>query len=1357
MGTLLSRKNILMSWIVHLLAFTAVAQNFSERSEIRYIGQENGLSNNTVNSLYQDRYGFLWMGTYDGLNRYDGYAFKTFRHKWGDTCTLTDNHITALSGDTGSRIWIGTLNGLSCFDYSTSKISPVYFKASKALRKITASVNTISVNKNNEVFIATDEQGLFRLNHNSHIAIKVPLTRHSRYTVQALGTQDTYLWLFVKDYGLCMFDLKTSKIKLMNAELKSATCLLVHHDTLWIGTEKGLYLYHIGHETLNRFTGKLSSENVMSLMMSKTGKLWVGTNGNGVTIYDQKKDQTEFLLPGKERGGITSGAVGAIYEDKEARVWIATLRGGVNVMEVKASSFNTIKRDPFNKNSLVNNFALSFCEDEKRNIYIGTDGGGVSYWNPVTNQYENYTHHSEDKNSIVSNFVTGILRDHQNRIWMATFSGGIDRFDPTLKIFKHYSCYNSKKQTDEINVWKLYEDRENHLWAGTTRGGALYLYNGIKDRFELYDSELTNIHAIFQSTDHVLWMGDYENLIQVDLVHRTKKYYSVNSSVRAIQEGDKGFLWVGTEGGGLLHFNTRDGTSIRFTEKQGLPSNAILNVLKDGKGNLWCSTYNGLSKFDVRTKKFKNYSVANGLQSNQFNYNAALKLGSGEFLFGGIKGFNMFHPDSIKMDNGTPPLILTGFKINNVPIEEEPHFKDKSAINLHEIVIPYHKATISVDFVALEYSGQEQINYAYYMDGWDKDWNEVGKIRSAYYSRLDPGSYKLYIRSTNTDGLWNGNERVIHIVILPPWYRTCWAYIFYLLVVALGYYVYYVYRSRQRKLKNEIDLANLKIQQEKELNEKKISFFTNISHELRTPLTLIVNPIKDILHKGEHNEETDALNIVYRNSRRLLSLVDQLLLFRKTESENDTLNLSQINISKLAKDVFLCFTYLAVKKNIHYHLDCTDESIKACADKEKIEIVLFNLLSNALKFTPEGGEVGLSISCKNGTITMECWDNGPGISPTTGEKLFDKFYKIQQVNSSKIGFGIGLYLSRNFIELHQGNISYESEPNKGVRFVVHIPQVTSRLIDLTDEYKSETSLIGELMEDAEISVAVGDFRKEKKEDLGLLISDLHTMLIVDDNQEIIDYIKHIFKNKFKIYEANNGDDGLCIAQKFMPDIIISDVNMDGLNGIELCRSIKSNSTLNHIPVILLTANPELAGELAGIEVGAYDYVSKPFDKEVFIAKVNGVIKDRKDLQNYFYKEITLKADSLKISEQDSLFLQKCITIIEDNLTGTEFNVKILAHGLSMSHPSLYKKIKQASGMSISGFVRFIRLRKAAELLINTSLNINEVSIRVGLNDLKYFREQFQKQFKLTPSEFMKQHRKTFQKHHNLNYSTSVSV
>nr|WP_199083041.1 response regulator [Pedobacter sp. ASV19] len=295
------------------------------------------------------------------------------------------------------------------------------------------------------------------------------------------------------------------------------------------------------------------------------------------------------------------------------------------------------------------------------------------------------------------------------------------------------------------------------------------------------------------------------------------------------------------------------------------------------------------------------------------------------------------------------------------------------------------------------------------------------------------------------------------------------------------------------------------------------------------------------------------------------------------------------------------------------------------------------------------------------------------------------------------------------------------------------------------------------MEDAEISTAIGHSRQEKREDLGLLISDLHTMLIVDDNQEIIDYIKHIFKNKFKIYEANNGNVGLSIAQKFMPDIIISDVNMDGLNGIELCRSIKNNSTLNHIPVILLTANPELASELAGIEVGAYDYVSKPFDKEVFIAKINGVIKDRKDLQNYFYKEITLKADSLKISEQDSLFLQKCITIIEDNLTGTEFNVKILAHGLSMSHPSLYKKIKQASGMSISGFVRFIRLRKAAELLINTSLNINEVSIRVGLNDLKYFREQFQKQFKLTPSEFMKQHRKTFQKHHNLNYSTSVGV
>ncbi|WP_166641969.1 hybrid sensor histidine kinase/response regulator transcription factor [Pedobacter duraquae] len=1315
---------------------------------IKYIGVENGLSNNIVNSLYLDRFGFMWMGTYDGLNRYDGYNFKIFRNSQGVGNSLINNHITVLNGDDLNRIWIGTQKGISYYSYADSKFHKLLFYNNGKQDTLTASVNSIAISKAGSIFISTEENGLFVLKKDAVIAGRILLNENKDYALKALClSNDGKLWMYVKDFGLCSYNPINGKIKLINSEIRNATKIICgEQNILWIGTEAGLYRYDIQNNIIDKLDGYQNNDNIMNLMLDRQKKLWISTDGSGIYIYDTQGKKITRLLAGREKGLLSSNSVAQVYEDKESRKWIATLRGGINVIDQQSAQFQTIKHDALKSNSLINNFVLSFSEDENQNVWIGTDGGGLSHWNRKLNTFTNYIK-TNDPGSLKSNFITSILNDSDNNVWIASFSGGIDRFDKREKKFIHYSCYNDIKRIEEVNIWKLFQDRDENLWAGTTKGGALYRYNQSMDKFELFDNRLKDIHALFQDGKGNLWAGNYTELIKIDPINKRHEFTKVDLAIRTINEDSKRHLWMGIEGGGLLQFDPTTKKIIKYTEHDGLPSSSVLNILVDSKDNLWCSTYNGLSKFDIKERTFKNYFTSDGLQSNQFNYNAALKLKDGAFLFGGINGFNLFYPGNIKENKRIPKIVLTDFKINNISLDLDSNYKNMSIVDLHEISVPYNSA-ISVDYAAIEFSFQEQISYAYYLEGWDRGWNEVNKLTTAYYSRLNEGKYKLHIKSTDTEGVWSTNEKIILIQILPPWYRSWWAYISYLVLLSIAYYVFQTYRNRQRNLKHEVEITNLKMEREKDSNEKKLNFFTNISHELRTPLTLIVNPIKDILNSKESGQEKNDLTVVYRNSRRLLSLVDQLLLFRKTESENDTLNIVKINIFKFSKEIFLCFGYLAKNNNIDYIFDGNDEDLHIYADRDKLEIVFFNLLSNALKFTPNGGAVKFKVATTANGIKVEVSDSGPGIPDGVGEKLFEKFYKVMNKTSLKMGFGIGLYLAKVFVEQHKGKIYFLSDHGVGTSFFIEMPvgealdYEEGRLVDSELTYANE--LIAHDRNDVEFS------EKDTIGNLELLISDLHSILVIDDNSEIIDYINQIFKDNFKIYKATNGIAGLNACKEFLPDVVISDVNMDGLNGIELCRAIKEDLALSHIPVILLTADPNTEIRLQGIEVGAYDFISKPFDKELFTAKINGVIKNRINLQSYFYNEITLKSDAHKVSEEDRGFLQKCIDIIEGNLTEDSFNVKTLASDLGMSHSNLYKKIKATSGQSINGFVRFIRLRKAAELLINTNLNINEASFRVGMNDVKYFREHFQKLFKLTPSEFVKKHRRTFHKYYNLN-------
>ena len=1336
--------------------FTKIAHG-QNADPVQYIGIERGLSNNAVTSIYQDYNGFMWFGTYDGLNRYDGYSFKIFRNIIGDTTSIGDNHIGHIEGDANHNLWIGCEKGLSVYDPIKSKFWYPVFKPVNGgpFHPLQVRIAALRyIHSSGIMLVGTENGGLLVFERNKKTGIQIPLhgTNEDENYVATTIEYDSLknlVWVFVQDVGLCQYDTKKRSLLVRNSSIKTGNCLLLDRKKrLWLGNAEGLYLYDAENDNYSKNVMPTANK-IVALFEDKQNIMWIASDGGGLWSMSLNSLQPTPYLSAQGTPMINSNAVYSIYEDNEERKWIGTLRGGVNLIQPHTSSFKSISHNLTGRSNPIDNFILSFCEDEKNNVWIGTDGAGLQYWDRKKNNFIPYAHNASDPNSISSNFITGLFRDSQNDLWISTWFGGVNRLKKNSKQFEHFTCYNPKTGSEENNAWLVYEDAQKRLWAGTTNNGTLYLFNRSSNRFELFDESISNLQCIAEDNENNFWGGNYTSLIRIDRNGKKHITYKIGYTVRCIHEDRNKNFWVGTDGGGLLLFNRKNGSFERFTTADGLPSNTILRLLEDDKNNLWLSTYNGLCKFNTATKTCRNFSQSDGLQSNQFSFNAALSLKSGEFLFGGIKGFNVFHPDSVYDKKEIPHIFLTGLKINNTPVEENDSYVTKRDLEkINQITLPYNQAILSLDFVALEYTGADKIKYAYLLEGWDKNWNYVNNIRTANYSRLQEGTYTFKVKVTNSDGVWNGETELLKIIVLPPWYRSWWAYLLYALILFSGVYLYIIYNKRQERLKYEVKLAHLENEKEKELTEKKISFFTHISHEFRTPLTLIINPLKDLLSSKKDDKEKRDIFMVYRNARRLLSLVDQLLLFRKAESIDQQLRIEKFDIVEACHEVFLSFSQHAISKNIDFSFEKGSGEVMVYGDKEKIEIILFNLVSNAFKYTGAGGKVSLSIEEDLDGINIFVKDTGTGIPADIGNKLFESFYRVDHTDkASQNGFGIGLYVSQKLVAAHHGELSYTSKEDVGTQFKLSLPKGKAHFPPqfISEEYKTDknSTILQELIEEptAENSLIEEEcVPKNKAEVIDKLTSGLPCMLIVDDNAEIRSYIRKIFAGSFIIYEAEDGTDAYEMILKETPDIVLSDVMMKKMGGVELCEKIKNNPSLAHVAVILLTASSSDEIKLKGIEGGAEDYINKPFDKEIIVARVQNILKGRNRLQEYFFNAVTLKPAS-NIAGEHKEFIERCIAIVESHLDNPGFNIQAFCKAIGMSHPSLYKKVKAVSGLTVNVFIRYIRLRKAAELLITTDKTITEITYITGFNDIRYFREQFFELFKMKPSEYVKKYRK----------------
>ena len=1343
-------------FVLYLLLFFGFSpRGYSQDYPVKFLDISDGLSNNSVTTIFQDSDGYMWFGTYDGLNRYDGYNFKVFRNRINDKKSLPFNTIYNIEGDLQKNLWIGGSNGLCIYNKTNAVFQAASYvvpnQKPRILKDIIHQMRAVS----DQLFlVASQNLGLIVFENGSltgkHVPLKVLGNTISMESYDAIAIQDdkknARSWVYVRNVGICTFNYASKSLQVVFPLLIEVKAMKLASDgKLWLGTDEGLFLFNTKSGVLseNYFASKCS---VTDILIDKKKEMWITTDGCGIykVIGTHKKAIPYSGV--KENKLVKSNSIWSLYEDKAGNKWIGTLRGGISMLSNTTKYFKSIR---YNANDPAENFILSFCEDEKNNLWVGTDGAGLKYWDRKNNKYINYG------NKLSSPFITSIVRDNNNEIWLSTWAGGINKIDPKNNSVTQYSCYNPFTKQTEKNIWFVYKDSKANIWASATNEGSLYVFDRTKNSFALFDKSVTNLQCMTETSDGKLWGGNYTSLFSIEKGTRKITRTIIGNPVRCIHEDKDKNLWLGTQEGGLLLFDRKTKTFKRLTTDDGLPSNTILRLLEDKGGNLWMSTYNGICRFDKKRKTFRNFSVNDGLQSNQFSFNAGIQLASGEFLFGGINGFNIFFPEAIKGFNQENNVLLTDFYVNNQPIEEskaELVSEEKSG-QIKEVSLAYDQTTLSLEFVALDYNNADKINYAYFLEGWDEQWNYVGQARKANYSRLPEGRYTFKVKTTNFKGGWNKAVSLINMEVLPPWYRTWWAYSLYLLAGIAGILAYLKYNKNREELKYKVKIAELESKKEKEIAEKQSSMFTYISHEFRTPLSLIINPLKKAVQKEsvQNGSSGSDLAIAHRNARRLLSLVDQLLLFRKAENDADSLRLSPINVNSLCNEVYQCFVNQAKDKNINYIFNVPDHEIVIIGDYEKIEISLFNLMSNAFKYTPIGGEINLKLEENDHEVMLEISDSGDGIEKKDIEVIFEKFKQINSKVSVGTGFGIGLYIVKYFVDKHKGTVSCESELGKGSIFKLTFLKGNEHFqdIEITNVVPQRSQLFDELIVDdveenspINNTVSESDFQK-------IMLTDKRTVLIIDDNAEIRSYLIKLFSENYIIYSAENGQEGLELTKKHMPDLVISDITMEQMDGLELCRKIKESDSLSHIPVILLTASKNPETHLQGITDGADDYITKPFDDDILAARVESLLRNRSNLRTYFLDSITLKENTQKVPVEYQEILKKCIDIVEANIHKRDFTIKNFALEMGMSHRTLYTKIKIISGQTLNAFIRSVRIRRAAMLMLTEDLNIAQASAEVGFEDPKYFRQQFVKLFGMTPSEYIKKYKNSFNSDMNI--------
>jgi signal transduction histidine kinase/DNA-binding response OmpR family regulator/ligand-binding sensor domain-containing protein len=1116
----------------------------------------------------------------------------------------------------------------------------------------------------------------------------------------------------------------------------------------------------------NNINNKSISNNVIYSIAVDGEKIWLGT-GEGLDVLDTRTGNiTVFKQDHRNMHSLTAKAVRSVFIDQQGIYWIGTINGGIDKYDKNLNLFNIVQQNVFDEKGLNAALVNSFAEAKNGNVYVGTDRGGLSLFDPKTKLFQHFVIKSRRNNTDNRLSVLTLEMSRKKQLMIGTYDDGLFVFDPVSGSYRQFLQGNGSEDINANQIYSIKEDRNGKIWLGTNGDGVIVMNSEYKVLVRYTPKPIAAndvklpvngyIRDILEDREGNIWIASHGSGLAV--YHPTTGKFTIynttntklpNDKVLSLLEDSQGNIWAGTKGG-LSLINKKTKQLSTFLEKEGLQNSTINKILEDKRGLIWVSTNKGISSIDPGIKKIYNYNRNNGIQDKNFIRGAGIRLSNGVLFFGGQEGFNYFDPAYLKKNNNITPVLITDLRISNQSVVASADGPIKEHISVAKEINLDYKQNFALSFVGLNYTAPEQNQYAYKLGGFEKDWNFVGRSTTASYTNLDPGEYIFRVRASNNDGVWNNEGTSIKIIVHPPFWRTVYAYTFYVLLV-IGLLLYLRYKSNQ-KLNRKLALQQERMhaeqqrkeaEQTRELDRLKIKFLTNLSHEFRTPISLIIGPVDSLLSQKMNEQSSSHLHMIKRNARRLLNLVNQLLDFRKMEEHELKLHASEGELVSFVKEVSDSFKDLSERKKIDFVFHSYIDQLYTLFDHDKLERILFNLLSNAFKFTLEGGAISLELEEKDTSDSSQKWiaikvrDSGIGIPEDKKEQIFERFF--QNPTAAAIlnqGTGIGLSITKEFVTMHGGTIDVESEPGKGTTFTILLPFVSlqapksdSKVLPGETEPNTESEPLEEPVEEARVGTMLTS------------ISEMPSILLVEDNDDFRFYLKDNLRLHYKVLEAANGKEGWQKALAHHPQLIVSDISMPYMDGIELSRKIKSDKRTDHIPIILLTALTGEKDQVKGLETGANDYITKPFNFEVLNAKIKNLLDLNSKLKNTYTKQIKVLTPEIKIESEDEKLLNKIMLYLEENLTNPQLSVEELSKHLGMSRVTLYNKLLELTGQTPVEYIRSVKLEKAAVLLEKSDMNITQIGYSVGFSSSNYFAKAFKAKYNMLPSEYMNKMRK----------------
>jgi len=1357
--------------------------------KFRQISVEEGLSHVSVNCILQDHEGFMWFGTENGLNRYDGYRFRIYKNDMPDTTSISDNAVLCLfqsepgiiwigtrqgglnrldkrtnrftqykyqagnrqsisdncvntiDGDNKGTLWVGTANGLNSYNPSDKSFTCYYSDREKTRGLRSDNILSVTADINGVIWIGTDGGGLSRFEPAEKIFFSYShlVSRnepHSGLIINDIFYQEPgILWLATEGSGLVRFDMisggsvffshdPTNPLSIGSNSVNTIHKESIHKKNLmWLGTSGG------GINIFDPVTGKffrhkcdlntlccLGTNTINKIIEDRSGIIWVGTDCCGLNKYDDT--YFNFFHHRELYGGFENlkhDKIWVFCEDQSGYLWIGTSHG-LNRLE---TANGRIKNFCFNSDdpaSLSNDEVTSICVDHNNALWIGTENG-LNQYDAEQEQFIRYRADSQRANSLSDNSIISLVEDRKGNLWIGTKFGGLNKLDPQRNNFEHFkhnpNDSRSIANTAVLTIIQSAKEWGEDLWIGTFNGGLLKFNTG-SERFTHYRNDPNDARSLSHNT------------------------------VTALYEDTEGRLWIGTAGGGVNIFDRRSGHFDHLTVKTGLLDNMIHNIVVDDHGNLWMGTPRGLSKYDINLQLFRNFHFGNEIHPAQKSFNALFKGRDGTFYFGALNSFISFSPDSLAENQIIPPLAFTGIKVLNEEIPMESTLYPHRVLNL-----AHDQNFFSFELSVLDYLDPTANQYSYMLEGINSEWVYNQNLRTISFTDIRPGEYTFRFRGANSVGVWNEAGAAVTVIIHPPFWKTWWAYSTYSVLLVLFLSASYRLVLNRERRRNREKISEFQKKKLEEINAEKSKFFANISHEFRTPLSLILGPVERMMHREADADTKQNLTMVYRNTRRLHRLIDQLLDLSRIESGQLPLKVGPLDLVHFTYGIVLEFTPLAESKNISLNFKSKTPELEIYAEADKVEKILSNVISNALKFTPKNGTVGISLlylpadtacTAEQTHAVIRVADNGPGIPAESLSVIFDRFYQVDHSHTGENkGTGIGLSLAKELVDMHKGKIEVASTPGKGTTFSILFRLGKAHFQPDEIEYvqagrNAQTGSVPEIL----FPESAGEAETNGEQIRQISAKNkpyAETVLLVEDNPDVQTYLTQLLQADYNLIQAFDGKAGMKAAIDKIPDLIVSDIMMPKMNGLKLCRKLKTDQRTSHIPIILLTAKASGEVKITGLELGADDYITKPFDSKEMKARLKNLIEQRKVLRKKFSLEPSLKIHDVVPTRIDAEFLNRAMDIIEKYSDNSEFNVKLFCREIGLSRVQLHRKLKALTDNSTTEFIRRYRVRKAAKLLALDEDNVFEVSYRVGFNNLSYFAKCFREEFGMSPSAY----------------------